>query len=243
MSASSSSSSSSDPSPSEYSKTLSSKVREAAINKADEVGRGVCCVTGLSIPEGNPGCSLRVISERGVPAAVPKAQFVSIEAALRFIGQVCQANPDSDKKEASALANLNRCGVDMSKERGTAVIKIAEKAGLFVGDCGNSLLKAAREKYDADCKEKGDAAKEKEKQEKLAAKEKEKQVKAAEKEKEKSAKRKIDEVEAASAEPVAAPKAKRVRKEKAAPKAREALGLDADQVIGTQVDEEWGMAQ
>jgi flagellar biosynthesis GTPase FlhF len=178
-----------------------------------------------------------------VPAAVPKAQFVSVEAALRFIGQVCQANPDSDKKEASALANLNRCGVEMSKERGTAVIKIAEKAGLFVGDCGNTALKAAREKYDADCKEKRDAAKEKEKQEKLAAKEKEKQAKVAEKEKEKAAKRKIDEVEAASAEPVAAPKAKRVRKEKAAPKAREALGLDADQVIGTQIDQEWGMAE
>lgn len=237
------SSSSSDPSPSEYSKTLSSKVREAAINKADEVGRGVCCVTKLSIPDGNPGCSLRVISERGVVAVVPKAQFVSIEAVLRFIGQVCQATPDHDKKEAQALAAINRCGVEMSKERGTAVIKIAEKSDVFSGDCGNTALKAAREKYDADCKEKRDAAKEKEKQEKLAAKEKEKQAKAAEKEKEKVSKRKIDEVEAVSAEPVAAPKAKRVRKEKAAPKPREALGLDADQVIGTEIDQEWGMAE
>lgn len=261
----------SSPAPSSAPKSFSDFLKECASGRADVLGRGVCVQTKLAIADPNPGCSLRVLNASLKPVVVPKAQFVSLEAVLRFIGELSKQYPDVDKKEVSALVAINKCGQEINKERGVAVVKISDKVGAFVGDCDNAALKESRAKYDADLKVKQDEAKEKEKAAKAAEKEKEKAAKAAEKEKaakakdmdvaapaaaekpakaKRAPKRKAEEVEVVASGSVSAgsegespkPKAKRVRKEKAPAKARDALGLDVDQAIGAVIEQDWDMA-
>lgn len=249
-------------------KSFSDFLRECAVGRADALGRGVCVQTKLAIVDPNPGCSLRVLNGSQKPVVVPKAQFVSLEAVLRFIGELSKQYPGVDKKEVTALVAINKCDQEINKERGVAVVKISDKVGAFAGDCDNAALKEKRAKWDADLKVKQDEAKEKEKAAKLAEKEKEKAAKAAEKEKaakakdmdvapdekpakaKRAPKRKADEVEVVASGSVSSgsegespkPKTKRVRKEKAAAKPRDALGLDIDQSIGAVIEQGWDMA-
>ena len=209
----SSSADASSPAPSSAPKSFSDFLKECASGRADVLGRGVCVQTKLAIADPNPGCSLRVLNSSLKPVVVPKAQFVSLEAVLRFIGELSKQYPDVDKKEVNALVAINKCGQEINKERGVAVVKISDKVGAFVGDCDNAALKESRAKYDADLKVKQDEAKEKEKAAKAAEKEKEKAAKAAEKEK--AAKAKDMDVAAPAAAAEKPAKAKRAPKRKA----------------------------
>lgn len=231
------------------------------MSRADALGRGVCVQTLLAIRDPNPGCPLRVLNGSLKPVAVPKAQFVCVEAALRFIGELSKQYPNLDKKELSALIAINRCNAELNKDRGVAVVKVSERTAAFAGDCDNTPLKALREKYDADLKQKQDEQKEKEKAAKQAEKAKADKAKdaaaaadeAAAKPK-RAPKRKAEEVEQVAvlasgevspAKDGASPKAKRVRKEKKTKepaKPRDALGLDVDQAIGAVIEQDWAMA-
>lgn len=252
--------------------SFSDFLRNCAVGRADTLGRGVCVQTLLAIRDPNPGCPLRVLNGSAKPVAVPKAQFVCVEAVLRFIGELSKQYPDLDKKELTALIAINRCNAELNKDRGVAVVKVSERTAAFAGDCDNTPLKALREKYDADLKAKQDEQKEKEKAAKAAEKEKEKQAKQAEKAKadkakdvaaaadeaaakpKRAPKRKAEEVEQVAvlasgevspAKDGASPKAKRVRKEKKTKepaKPRDALGLDVDQAIGAVIEQDWEMA-
>lgn len=230
-------------------------LREEAQKAADLAGPRACCLSGVSFSAVGvrPPVSLLLPNDKGQAVAVPKVQFVSPEALVFFVQQVARrCDQTAVKAQVKQVLELNQAGHKCAPEAARVAAKACDNLvhwRMEEHNCNEEFLEKRKQAIEQ--------RKEAEKAQKQAEKDKAKEAKKAasssssdEAEKpvaKRAPKRKRSDAEEGSPTPASSPskpaesseekqdkpKVKRVRKEKSAPKPREALGLAVDETIGS----------
>lgn len=233
-------------------------LREEAQKAADLAGPRACCLSGVSFSAVGvrPPVSLLLPNDKGQAIAVPKVQFVSPEALVFFVQQVAKrCDQTAVKAQVKQVLELNQAGHKCAPEAARVAAKACDNLvhwRMEEHNCNEEFLEKRKQAIEQ--------RKEAEKAQKQAEKDKAKEAKKAEKAASSSSsdeaekpvakrapKRKRSDAEEGSPTPASSPskpaesseekqdkpKVKRVRKEKSAPKPREALGLAVDETIGS----------